>query len=172
MLSRRTPRRASRGRGHARQRLALDWLKASTSRCSRWRRLGAIRVRLFPRHLVSFFRADFEAVNPTLNLRWLLLDFGRRKNAWDAAKEQLLAANLGFNRKHQEIIFQRSTRIFRANQPSSKNRGCPEFRRFCPRSPRVGGSAIAQRAGDPPGCFSRPAAGSTGRLRSGGSACD
>ncbi len=42
---------------------------------------------------------------PTLNLRWLLLDFGRRGNAWDAAKERLLAANLGFNRKHQEIIF-------------------------------------------------------------------
>src|SRR5262249_56928983 len=30
---------------------------------------------------------------------------GRRGNAWDAAKERLLAANLGFNRKHQEIIF-------------------------------------------------------------------
>jgi outer membrane protein len=40
-----------------------------------------------------------------LNLRWLLLDFGRRGNARDAAKERLLAANLGFNRKHQEIIF-------------------------------------------------------------------
>src|SRR5262249_61924461 len=30
---------------------------------------------------------------------------GRRGNAWDAAKERLLAANLGFNRKHQEIVF-------------------------------------------------------------------
>ena len=53
----------------------------------------------------SFFRANLEEVIPTLNLRWLLLDFGRRGNAWDAAKERLLAANLGFNRKHQEIIF-------------------------------------------------------------------
>jgi len=53
----------------------------------------------------GFFRANLEQIIPTLNLRWLLLDFGRRGNAWDAAKERLLAANLGFNRKHQEIIF-------------------------------------------------------------------
>jgi outer membrane protein TolC len=53
----------------------------------------------------GFFRANMEQVLPTLNLRWLLFDFGRRGNAWDAAKERLLAANLGFNRKHQEIIF-------------------------------------------------------------------
>jgi outer membrane protein TolC len=52
----------------------------------------------------GFFRADIEQIIPTLNLRWLLLDFGRRGSAWDAAKERLLAANLGFNRKHQEII--------------------------------------------------------------------
>ena len=53
----------------------------------------------------GFFRATLNQIIPTLNLRWLLLDFGRRGNAWDAAKERLLAANLGFNRKHQEIIF-------------------------------------------------------------------
>ena len=53
----------------------------------------------------GFFRANLNQILPTLNLRWLLLDFGRRGNAWDAAKERLLAANLGFNRKHQQIIF-------------------------------------------------------------------
>jgi outer membrane protein len=53
----------------------------------------------------GFFRATLNQVLPTLNLRWLLLDFGRRGAAWDAAKERLLAANLGFNRKHQQIIF-------------------------------------------------------------------
>jgi len=67
--------------------------------------LGGYQSLEFPAPLVSFFRANFEAINPTLNLRWLLLDFGRRGNAWDAAEEHLLAANLGFNRKHQEIIF-------------------------------------------------------------------
>ena len=53
----------------------------------------------------GFFRFTVNQVFPTLNLRWLLLDFGRRGNAWEAAKERLLAANLGFNRKHQQIIF-------------------------------------------------------------------
>jgi outer membrane protein len=60
-----------------------------------------------PKDLVSdgFFRFDLAQAVPTLNLRWLLLDFGRRGNAWDAAKERLLAANLGFNRKHQQLAF-------------------------------------------------------------------
>ena len=53
----------------------------------------------------GFFRVNLEQVVPVLNLRWLLLDFGRRGGARDAAKERLLAANLGFNRKHQEIVF-------------------------------------------------------------------
>ena len=48
---------------------------------------------------------DVAGVVPVLNLRWLLLDFGRRGSALDAAKERLLSANLAFNRKHQEIIF-------------------------------------------------------------------
>jgi outer membrane protein len=53
----------------------------------------------------GFFRVDLKQAVPMLNLRWLLLDFGRRGNALDAAKEHLLSANLAFNRKHQEIIF-------------------------------------------------------------------
>ena len=60
-----------------------------------------------PKDLVSdgFFRFDLAQAVPTLNLRWLLVDFGRRGSAHDAAKERLLAANLGFNRKHQQIAF-------------------------------------------------------------------
>ena len=71
--------------------------------------LGGYQSEAFPAPkdvaLSGFFRVNLEQALPTLNLRWLLLDFGRRGNAWDAAKERLLAANLGFNRKHQEIIF-------------------------------------------------------------------
>ena len=52
----------------------------------------------------GYFRVNVLQVFPTLHLRWLLLDFGRRGNALDAAQERLLAANLGFNRKHQEIV--------------------------------------------------------------------
>src|SRR6266849_3124672 len=60
-----------------------------------------------PKTVVSdgFFRLDLAQAVPALNLKWLLLDFGRRGSAWDAAKERLLAANLGFNRKHQQIAF-------------------------------------------------------------------
>ena len=71
--------------------------------------LGGYQSEAFPapRNVApdGFIRVNLEQVVPTLNLRWLLLDFGRRGNALDAAKERLLAANLGFNRKHQEIIF-------------------------------------------------------------------
>jgi outer membrane protein len=60
-----------------------------------------------PKEVVNdgFFRFDLVQAVPSLNLRWLLLDFGRRGSARDAAKERLLAANLGFNRKHQQIVF-------------------------------------------------------------------
>ena len=53
----------------------------------------------------GFFRADLATALPIVSLRWLVLDFGRRKNAVDGSKARLLAANLSFNRKHQEIIF-------------------------------------------------------------------
>ena len=53
----------------------------------------------------GFFRLELLQAVPALNLRWLLLDFGRRGSARDAAKERLLAANLGFNRKHQQVVF-------------------------------------------------------------------
>src|SRR5262249_40517662 len=60
-----------------------------------------------PKDLVSdgFFRFELAQAVPTLNLRWLLIDFGRRGHDRDAAKERLMAANLGFNRKHQQIAF-------------------------------------------------------------------
>ena len=60
-----------------------------------------------PRTIVDegFFRFELAQAVPALNLRWLLIDFGRRGSARDAAKERLLAANLGFNRKHQQIAF-------------------------------------------------------------------
>jgi outer membrane protein TolC len=53
----------------------------------------------------GFFRLELAQAVPALNLRWVLLDFGRRGNAHDAAKERLLAANLGFNSKHQQVAF-------------------------------------------------------------------
>jgi len=60
-----------------------------------------------PQTLISqgYFRVDVAHLVPGLVLKWLLLDFGRRGAAMDAAKERLLAANLGFNRTHQDLAF-------------------------------------------------------------------
>jgi len=60
-----------------------------------------------PQNLIpqGFFRVDIAHLVPGLGLKWLLLDFGRRGATMDAAKERLLAANLGFNRSHQALAF-------------------------------------------------------------------
>lgn len=60
-----------------------------------------------PQNLIpeGFFRIDVARFLPGLGLKWLLLDFGRRGTTMDAAKERLLAANLGFNRSHQALAF-------------------------------------------------------------------
>jgi len=50
---------------------------------------------------------DLEAqeAQSVATVEWVLLDFGRRKAGVNAAKEQLLAANFGFNARHQAIVF-------------------------------------------------------------------
>ena len=51
------------------------------------------------------FTADTHFVIPTLSLEWLLLDFGRRDAAVDAARALAMEAVAGFNAKHQQIVF-------------------------------------------------------------------
>src|SRR5437899_11335353 len=53
----------------------------------------------------GFFRLHLARAVPALNLKWLLLDFGRRGSAWDEEKHRLFASNLGFNRTQQHIAF-------------------------------------------------------------------
>src|SRR5262252_8327021 len=70
--------------------------------------VGASRVTFaIPTNLVpqGNFRVDSAFFTPTLTLRWLLLDFGQRRAAHEAASAQLLAQNLGFNNTHQQIVF-------------------------------------------------------------------
>lgn len=57
---------------------------------------------------------DLEAqeARPVAALEWVLLDFGRRKAGVGAAKERLLAANLGFNAQHQQIVFKVQTAFY------------------------------------------------------------
>jgi len=49
---------------------------------------------------------------PQLQLSWLLVDFGRRSAAVEEAGWRVMAANLTFNRKHQEITFSVSRSFF------------------------------------------------------------
>jgi len=53
----------------------------------------------------GIFTADTHFVIPVLSLEWLLLDFGRRRAAVDAAQALAMQANVGFNAKHQQIVF-------------------------------------------------------------------
>jgi outer membrane protein len=53
----------------------------------------------------GFMDVEAQEASPVVTLEWVLLDFGRRKAEVGASKYQLLAANLGFNARHQEIVF-------------------------------------------------------------------
>ena len=55
--------------------------------------------------LTTVFAAQAQTVDTTLELKWLLFDFGGRKAEVSAAREQLMAANMGFNATHQKIVF-------------------------------------------------------------------
>jgi len=46
------------------------------------------------------FRSRTRFAIPALSLEWLLLDFGRRSAAVDAARSLTAEANAGFNAKH------------------------------------------------------------------------
>ncbi len=45
------------------------------------------------------------AADPGVVLTWTLLDFGRRAQSAEHARQQLLAANLRFNRRLQDVVF-------------------------------------------------------------------
>jgi outer membrane protein len=51
------------------------------------------------------FKADTQFFIPALSLDWVLLDFGRRRAVVDAAQAQAVEANVSFNAKHQQIVF-------------------------------------------------------------------
>ena len=57
---------------------------------------------------------DLEAqqARTVAELQWVLLDFGRRAAEVGAARNRLLAANLGFNARHQQIVFKVQTAFY------------------------------------------------------------
>jgi len=46
-----------------------------------------------------------DSFTPQIELTWTLLDFGRRAQTSELARQQLLAANFSFNRKMQDVVF-------------------------------------------------------------------
>jgi outer membrane protein len=67
----------------------------------------------------GFLDVEEQEVSPAATLEWVLLDFGRRKADVRASKYQLLAANLGFNARHEEIVFKVQSAFYEL----SKTRG-------------------------------------------------
>jgi outer membrane protein TolC len=49
---------------------------------------------------------DSVASDATLSVKWLLIDFGQRGALVDAARQQLMMANVGFNATHQKVVFE------------------------------------------------------------------
>jgi outer membrane protein len=43
--------------------------------------------------------------DPAVTMTWTLIDFGRRRSASDAARARLIAANFGFSRAIQDVVF-------------------------------------------------------------------
>jgi outer membrane protein len=67
----------------------------------------------------GFLDVEAQEVSPVATLEWVLLDFGRRKADVRASKYQLLAANLGFNARHEQIVFKVQSAFYEL----SKTRG-------------------------------------------------
>jgi outer membrane protein len=67
-----------------------------------------------PENLVpkGYFVSDTREAIPTIALKWLLFDFGRRDAALDAAKADSFVANVAFTGAHQSLIFQVSQAYF------------------------------------------------------------
>ena len=61
---------------------------------------------VFPGGLPNgYLTGNTQFVLPIVSLEWWLLDFGRRGATVDAAKALALEATVGFNAKHQQVVF-------------------------------------------------------------------
>lgn len=60
-----------------------------------------------PSNLIAkgYFTSETREIVPSLALKWLLFDFGRREHAEDAARANSFVANVTFTGAHQKLIF-------------------------------------------------------------------
>jgi outer membrane protein TolC len=61
----------------------------------------------------GFYRDTVGLLQPTLNLNYLIFDFGRRSGTINAAKADLFAADFAFNDTHRKIIYQVTATYYR-----------------------------------------------------------
>jgi outer membrane protein TolC len=61
----------------------------------------------------GFLSVKAQEAQAVASLEWLLLDFGKRAATVGAARERLLAANLGFNAQHLDIVFKVQTAFYK-----------------------------------------------------------
>jgi len=60
----------------------------------------------------GYLSVEAQEAHAVAEVEWILLDFGRRAATVGAARERLLAANLGFNARHLEIVFKVQTAFY------------------------------------------------------------
>jgi len=53
----------------------------------------------------GYFNLNAKEILPSLVIKWLLFDFGKRKGKIEAAKQTSVAANVAFTGAHQKLIF-------------------------------------------------------------------
>jgi len=80
-----------------------------------------------PSTLISkgYFTSETREIVPSLALKWLLFDFGRREHAEDAARANSFVANVTFTGAHQKLIFA-VTRDYHAFGSARDKRGAAE----------------------------------------------
>jgi outer membrane protein TolC len=61
----------------------------------------------------GYLSVEAQEAHAVVALEWVLLDFGRRAATVGAARDRLLAANLGFNARHLEIVFKVQSAFYR-----------------------------------------------------------
>jgi outer membrane protein TolC len=66
-----------------------------------------------PPNKVAYLSVEAQEAHAVAELEWVLLDFGRRAATVGAARDQLLAANLGFNAQHLDVVFKVQTSFYK-----------------------------------------------------------
>jgi outer membrane protein TolC len=66
-----------------------------------------------PPNKVAYLSVEVQEAHAVAELEWVLLDFGKRAATVGAARERLLAANLGFNAQHLDIVYKVQTAFYK-----------------------------------------------------------